>query len=183
MRHLNEKAVTCKRTEHQNAPACICFSLHFVQRGSSMRNQSSDRINTNSKHAEEETNKMLRNQVKWCQSRGELTPNALLNLLSISIEVYMKKMYIWFRWSPRHQSVTYSLTVTWCLNLMPSQYSRLFGNKIKKWPQILPQSLLRQLSSTSPARWQLPHSCKVQNSQPRCSGGHTLISFIPCLWP
>lgn len=92
MLHLNEKAVTCKRTEHQNAPACICFSLHFVQRGSSMRNQSSDRINTNSKHAEEETNKMLRNQeVKWCQSRGELTPNALLNLLSISIEVYMQK--------------------------------------------------------------------------------------------
>lgn len=57
-----------------------------------MRNQSSDRFNTNSKHAEEETNKMLRNQeVKWCQSRGELTPNALLNLLSISIEVYMQK--------------------------------------------------------------------------------------------
>lgn len=173
-------------------PKCSCLHLFFSALHTKRQQQAEpifkqDLINTNPKHAGEEI-KVLRNQeVKWCQSRrvhSKCSSKFVNNNFYLKVYMQKKKVYLILMVSKTsvHHIQLDSNRMFKSTYLMPSQYSRLFLNRMK-WPQILSQSSQCQLSSASPARWQLSHSCKVQDSQPHSSGGHTLISFIPCLWP
>lgn len=161
-------------------PKCSCLHLFFSALHTKRQQHAEpifkqDLINTNPKHTGEEINKVLRNQeVKWCQSRrvhSKCSSKFVNNNFYLKRSIYAKKKYIWVWWSPRHQSITCSLTVTGCLKALILCLPSTTDFLRTKWsdPKFCPK--VHSASSAVQARpsdsYHIPARCKTASLTPQ----------------